>query len=63
MFLLADFNIDLMHYNEYKPTIEFLDSLASNSYLQYITNTFADPPCKGTGQVLTRKILYWTTLI
>ena len=25
-----------MHYNEHKPTNEFLDSLASNSYLQYI---------------------------
>ena len=33
VFLLGDFNIDLMHYNEHKPTNEFLDSLASNSYL------------------------------
>ena len=33
VFLLANFNIDLMHYNEHKPTNEFLDSLASNSYL------------------------------
>ena len=29
VFLLGDFNIDLMHYNEKKPTNEFLDSLAS----------------------------------
>ena len=36
VFLLCDFNIDLMHYNEHKPTNEFLDSLASNSYLPYI---------------------------
>ena len=36
MFLLGDFNIDLMHYNEHKPANEFLDSLASNSYLPYI---------------------------
>ena len=36
VFLLGDFNIDLMHYNEYKPTNAFLDSLASNSYLPYI---------------------------
>ena len=36
MFLLGDFNVDLMHYNEYKPTNEFLDSLTSNSYLPYI---------------------------
>ena len=27
VFLLGDFNIDLMHYNEHKPTNEFLDSL------------------------------------
>ena len=36
LFLLGDFNIDLMDYNEHKPTNEFLDSLASNSYLPYI---------------------------
>ena len=36
MFLLGDFNIDLMRYNEHKATNEFLDSLASNSYLPYI---------------------------
>ena len=36
VFLSGDFNIDLMHYNEHKPTNEFLDSLASNSYLPYI---------------------------
>ena len=28
MFLLGDFNVDFMHYNEHKPTNEFLDSLA-----------------------------------
>ena len=32
-FLLGDFNVDLMDYNEHKPTNVFLDSLASNSYL------------------------------
>ena len=36
MFFLGDFNTDLMHYNEHKPKNEFLDSLASNSYLPYI---------------------------
>ena len=36
MFLLGDFNIDLMHYSEHKPTNEFLDSFASNSYSPYI---------------------------
>ena len=32
VFLLGDFNIDLMHYNEHKSTNAFLDSLASNSF-------------------------------
>ena len=36
MFLLDDFNIDLIHYNEHKPTNKFLDSPASNFYLPYI---------------------------
>ena len=112
-FLLGDFNIDLMHYNEYKPTNEFLYSLACNSYLPYIIqnsqhtshsrniidNIFSNVISKdiisgnitatisdhlpqflispnllihlltnpmfleGTGHILTRKILCWTTLI
>ena len=33
LFLLGDFNVDLMHTNKHKPTNEFLDSLTSNSYL------------------------------
>ena len=33
---MGDFSITLMHYNKDKPTNEFLDSLASNSYLPYI---------------------------
>ena len=36
MFLLGDFNVDLMYYNEHKPTNELLDSLTSNSYLPYV---------------------------
>ena len=36
VFLLGDFNINLMRYNEHKPTNGFLDSLASNSYLPYV---------------------------
>ena len=36
VFLLGDFKINLMHYNEHIPTNEFLDSLASNSYLPNI---------------------------
>ena len=103
-----------MHYNEHKPTNEFLDSFSLNFYLPYIIqpsrhashsrtlidsifsnaltkdiisgniiatisdhlpqfliypNIFAYPTStnpmilKGTGQILTRKILCWTTLI
>ena len=36
MFLLGDFNVDLMRYKKHKPTNEFLNSLASNSYLPCI---------------------------
>ena len=36
VFLLGDFNICLMHYNEYKPTYEFSDSLAYEFYLPHI---------------------------
>ena len=35
VFLLGDFNVDLMHNNEHKSTSEFLDSLASNSSLPF----------------------------
>ena len=31
VFFLGDFNIDLMHCNEHKPTSEALDFIASNS--------------------------------
>ena len=36
IFLLGDFNINLINYNEHQPTNEFLDSLASNSIIPYI---------------------------
>ena len=35
VFLLGDFNINLMNYNVHNPANEFLDSLASNSFLPY----------------------------
>ena len=35
-FLLGDFNINLLNYNEHQPTNEFLDSLDSNSIIPYI---------------------------
>ena len=43
VFLLSDFNINLLNYNDYNPindhnpTNEFLDSLASNSFVTYIS--------------------------
>ena len=36
MFPLVDFDINLMHYNEHKPTNKFLDSLTSNLYIPII---------------------------
>ena len=36
VFLLGDFNINLLNCNVHNPTNEFLDSLASNSFLFYI---------------------------
>ena len=36
IFLLGDFNMNLLNYNEHQPTNEFLDSLASNSIVLYI---------------------------
>ena len=36
IFLVGDFNINLLTYNEHQPTNEFLDSLASNSIIPYI---------------------------
>lgn len=36
VFLLCGFDIDLVAYNEHKPTNDFLDSLASNSYMPCI---------------------------
>ena len=36
IFLLRDFNINLLNYNVHQPTNNFLDSLASNSTIPYI---------------------------
>ena len=36
VFLLGEFNINLLNYNVHNPTNEFLDSLASNSFLNYL---------------------------
>ena len=36
IFILRDFNINLLSYYEHQPTNEFLDSLASNSIIPYI---------------------------
>ena len=36
IFLLGDFNVNLLNYNEHNQTNEFLDSLASNSYIPLI---------------------------
>ena len=36
VFLLGDFNVNLLHYNEHNQINEFLDSLASNSFMPLI---------------------------
>ena len=36
VFLLGDFNISLLNYNVHNPMAEFLDSLASKSFLPFI---------------------------
>ena len=36
VFLLGAFNVNLLNYNDHNPTNEFLDSLASNSFVPYI---------------------------
>ena len=36
VFLLGDFNVDLLKYEQHKATNEFLDSLSSNMFLPYI---------------------------
>ena len=36
LFLLGDFNVKLLNYNEHNQTNEFLDSLASNSFMPII---------------------------
>ena len=36
VFLLGDFNINLINYNSHNPTSNFVDSLASNSFIPYI---------------------------
>ena len=36
IFLLGDFNMNLLNYNEHQPTNKFIDSLASNSITPYI---------------------------
>ena len=36
VFLLGDFNVNLLNYNDHNPTKEFLDPLSSNSFVPYI---------------------------
>ena len=36
LYLLGDFNVNLLNYNDHTPINEFLDSLASNSVISYI---------------------------
>ena len=38
VFLLGDFNINLLNYNDHQPTNDFLDSLDCNSFIPYISH-------------------------
>ena len=38
VFLLGDFNINILIYNDHQPTNDFLDSLASSSLIPYIVH-------------------------
>ena len=38
VFLLGDFNINILIYNDHQPTNDFLDSLVSNSLIPYIVH-------------------------
>ena len=44
VFLLRDFNVDLLKYEDHKATNEFLDSLSSNKVLPYISSQLELPP-------------------
>ena len=37
VYLLGDFNVNLLNYNDHTPTNEVLDSLASNAVIPYIS--------------------------
>ena len=76
IFLLGDFNINLLNYNEQQPINEFLDTLALNSIIPYIFSSFCLPlmcfqilyainqtSWKEIGQNLTNKTLFFITLI
>ena len=39
VFLLGDLIINLLNYNDYQPTNDFLDSLASNSFIPFLLHT------------------------
>ena len=39
LFLLGDFNINLLNYNDHQPTNDFLDSLVSNSLMTFILHS------------------------
>ena len=48
VFLLGDFNVDLLEYDKHAGTNEFIDSLSSYMYLPYILR-----PARVTGHLQT----------
>ena len=53
VFLLVDFNVNLLTYNEHNQTNEFLDSLASNSLIPLILQ-----PTRITSRLILLYIIY-----
>ena len=51
MFLLGDFNVNLLHYNEHNQTNEVLDFLGSNSFKPLILQPT---------RITSLQILLWT---
>ena len=48
IFLVGDFNVNLLNYSEHNPINEFLDSLASNSFIPLILSPTRISSCSNT---------------
>ena len=58
IFLMGDFNIDLLQYDSHNPTNDFINSMVSHSFLPYIHQ-----PSRVTDHSATLSIIYFQTLL